>query len=114
MRILSMSAVTCLTAAFSPLPKWSFSWVDQEGYGHPGSYTVPASNGFHPPMTQSVQGLAVERRWNNTRALHPFVAVSAGSITNSFDYIYYAGDSSRTTAPKEVDVVPRAGCGVVS
>lgn len=87
-------AVARLTAAFSPLPEWSFSWVDQEGYGHAGSYTVPGSDGFRPPMYQSVQGLAVERRWNNTRAIHPLIAVSAGTITNSFDYAYYFGDSS--------------------
>jgi hypothetical protein len=80
--------VARLTAAFSSLPQWSFSFLDQEGYGQRGSYTVPNSGGYQPPMYQSIQGLAAEHRWNNRRAIHLFAAVSAGSITNSFEYYH--------------------------
>jgi hypothetical protein len=87
-------AVVRVSAAFTPLPDWSLSWSDQEGFGRTSSYTVPGSGGFHPSLSQSVQGLSLQRRWKNTRGLHPVAGASVGLITNSFDYSLYFGSDS--------------------
>lgn len=88
-------AVIRLTAAFSALPAWSFSWFGQEGLGQSTSFNAPGLEGYYPDLLQSVNGLGVERRWNNTRALHPYVGASTGTVTNSFDHSYFLGSPSQ-------------------
>jgi len=87
-------SVVRITAAFSRIPDWSISWFDSEGFGKTTDYIAPGSNGFHPALSQSVQGVSLERRWSNRRAIHPLAGASTGTIRNSFDYTVYSAGSS--------------------